>query len=196
MRRIPHQLRRKPIPRTVQHAKRLPKHQITHDIKHQPFTPMRRIPVAIPRLSPVLLINCILISAAAAPKQLTPHTHVRQNILLQIANRIIRESRAHHPPLARMLHLINRTVHTDCRRGRRKRLVKVRFLDIAPEAVYRLEPGRRVDGQQIRTQPDIWAVLLVSVVECEMSRSAVGVVCEPDIRDFGKEGAGVVRERV
>jgi hypothetical protein len=153
MRRIPHQLGRKPIPWALQHAERLPKHQITHDIKDQPLTPMRRVPALIPPLSSALLVakSCIFISAAPPPKQFTPHPHIRQNILLQIPNRTVRESRAHHPPLTRMLHLIDRTVHAHRRRGRRKRLVEIRFLDITPKPVDGLESRGRVDGKQIRS---------------------------------------------
>lgn len=109
MRRIPHQIRRKPIHRTLQHTKRLPKHQIPHDIKHQPLTPMRRIPVPIPPL-PItkLLIASTFVPAAPSTEQLTPNPNIREDILLQIQNRTVTERGAHHPPLARMLHLVNR----------------------------------------------------------------------------------------
>lgn len=95
-----------------------------------------------------------------------------------------------------MLHLINRAVHTNRRLGARERLVERRFLDVASEAVDRLEPCGGVDGQQVRAQTHVRPVLEVRVVEGEVPAALVGIPGEVDVGYCCEAGTGVFGERV
>lgn len=185
MRRIPHQLRRKPVRGALQHPKRLAKHQITHDVEDQPLTPMRRIPRAIPTISLLPHTTSIRIPTRPTAQQLAPHPHIRNDILLQRPDRGIAERAAHHPPLARVLHLVDGRVHAHRRRRRRKRLVEIGLLDVRPEPVDALQPRGRVDAEQVGPQPYVRTILGVRVVKGKVARAFVGVPGEVDVCDFG-----------
>lgn len=185
MSRIADQLRGKAVCGAFQHPKSLAKYQITHDIEHQPLTPVRRIPRAIPPFGLLPHTTSIGIPTRPTAQQLTPHPHIRNDIFLQRADGGIAEGAAHHPPLARVLHLIDGGVHAHRRGGRRKRFVEIGLLDVRPKPVDALQPRRRVDAEQVGPQPHVGAILGVRIVKGEVARAFVGVPGEVYVCDFG-----------
>lgn len=93
-----------------------------------------------------------------------------------------------------MLHLVDCRVHADCGRCAGKRFVEVSLLHIGPKAVDGFEAGCSIDGKQIRSKTDIWAMLNVCTVESKMPAAFVGVVCEVDVGNLREERARVLRE--
>lgn len=179
MRSISDQLRREAIHWTLQHAESFTEHQITHDVKYQPLTPMRRIPLIVP----ALVISSFLCDTAIHPltQQFAPNSYIRKDILLQTLDRRVTERMAHDSPLARMLHLIDRTMHADSLRRTGKRLIETGFSYIRSEAINGFQSRGGVDREEIGAETHIWSILDMCAVESEMSGALVGVVGEIDI---------------
>ena len=95
-----------------------------------------------------------------------------------------------------MLHFVNSAVNANGFWCAGKSFVEGCLLDVGAEAIDCFQPGCSVDGEKIRSQAHICAVLLVCTVESEMSRAFVGVVSEVYIRDLCEERAGVGGQRV
>jgi hypothetical protein len=95
-----------------------------------------------------------------------------------------------------MLHLVNCTVHANRSLCAGESFVERRLADIGAEAIDGLEACGGVDGQQVRAQTYVGPVSQVCVVEGEMPRAFIGVVCEVDVGDFGKRWARILCERV
>jgi hypothetical protein len=83
-----------------------------------------------------------------------------------------------------VLHFIDTGVDIHSRFVRRKGFVEVCFLDIGAESIDRFQRGGRVEGERIWADAYDGPVTQMGLVIGEMSRSAVGVVCEVDIGDF------------
>lgn len=124
--RIAHQVHRKPIRRALQHAKSLPKHQVTHDVKHQPITPIRHIP----RRAPPFRVLLFLPTAALLANHLARGPDICEDVLLERLDGSVRESVGKHATFPRMAELVDGAVDIICILVCREGRIEVCLLDV------------------------------------------------------------------
>jgi hypothetical protein len=162
MRRVPHQVDRKPIRRTFQHTKSFSKHQIAHDVEDHPITPIRHVPLIVP--STVFLLTTIS-TIFLLPQQPTSRPNIRQDISLQSLDRTITKRMTQHPPLPGMHPLINTTMHIDRRFTRRKSGVEIRLSDIGAKPIDCFQGGGGVEGECVGPNAHDGAIAVVCARE-------------------------------
>lgn len=103
---------------------------------------------------------------------------------------------AQHPPLARMLQLVDAAVHVHGFLIGGEGSVEIGFAHIGAEPIDGFEGGGCVDRERVGTDAHVGAVLLVGAVEGEVARATVCVVGQVDVGYGGEFGAGVFCEGV
>ena len=144
-------------------------------------------------LRPCILLHTVQIcSSSEIAHGTAERLNDLQDVRLQPSHRTVGECLREHSPLPSMKALVNGTVSAPCSFGSREDRVETGFPDIGFETVNALQGSVCVYGDGIRAIADYIAVLLVEMVEIEVSMSGPGVVDRVEVCHAAKERTWVL----
>ena len=157
-----------------QHAKTLPKAELTHDVKGEITKPIRHVPNSLTILHPIMRSR--LEEGLVTAHDGTELANVEQHQVLHSLQRIFRERLAQDTPLASVNHLIDDIVGIVHSLDRRERVVEFALLHLLAVSIDVVQTVNGVDRNKVRSNTDVGAIFPMLLVQPEMSVALEAVV--------------------